>query len=970
MKLANKSYEDAVIDFHMFAEMFHEPERRKALFVQSVPLSEKKTFTQNGKPISAAERRTQILGDRSKGTPGLIDQVELTDAQKKQLWAELTNLAENHNDAYGYSPRADRIGKPKNEAQAKLLTDMNSDTYTALGINMEEVETRKKEFAELPQEEQDAINSIFSAAKELSDATKELNMIGNYWSFPVSNITGMFDYQYYMPFKNDKTHGKNLDKTPEKDLYLDPEAIGRGVSLQEVEHTTHGRFGVSTNPLAQLMSDAYRSADRAGRRNLTQAIMNALPKSEKNPNGTGIIRGEVRAHIPYAERDTTDMSEFKGGANIFHHNADGSIDVLQIQEPKILEAVRYSFKNERPLWDMANAITSGIGALHTRYNINFAPKNFVVDMFTNAWNIGGGEMGPLSATKYIGLVAGRVLQNGLGKAWEIAVLSEKGDKQSQQLMSNSEKKDPFVRDMLELIKFGGKTAYIQSFSIKQNMEKLRELKNKGWVARSKESVEAFLDAWSGMFELTSRTAAYSLFKEHYYKKNIADGMSDAKGPNGEMSPAERAACEQAAADTKNLTNFEKVGTYGRELGALYMFIRPSAISATRAIETAAPAFTPVSWAEQHMPAAVQDDPEAAKEYIKNFKTLRRNSQIMVSGLLGAGYATYWMAMMMAPDDEWERNSVRSDNMQQWTRNARFHIPDSVGLGRDVVIQTPWGFGLGAFPSIGAQIGGMVHGQTSFKDGMGNILGSILTDSFLPIPISKIPPSEEPLKWAFDSVVPSMLRPISEYIMNMNGIGQAINSASQRRFGDAFTGGDRIPEAYKDFTAWLYNDTKGEWSVSPNTLYFFTNSYVDGIARLGEMLYNWVDLSKGEKRFNPKTDLALLGSFFGAKSNVDAREFTKVQEKIKDLDTRLKTLNKTNRATAAEFKAENPGVESAISVYNQQVARLDKIRKRANEIRTMDIPPIDREEMLRLNILQQNMLKHEIIERLKGYGIEP
>jgi hypothetical protein len=550
----------------------------------------------------------------------------------------------------------------------------------------------------------------------------------------------------------------------------------------------------------------------------------------------------------------------------------------------------------------------------------------------------------------------------LGKAWEVALLIERGDKQSQQLMINSAKKDPFVRDMLELIKYGGKTAYIQSFSIKKNVEKLQELKNKGWVARSKESIDAFLDTWSGMFELTSRTAAYALFREHYYKKNLAEKMPAAE--------AYRAACEQAAADTKNLTNFEKVGKYGRELGGLYMFIRPSAISAARAIETASPAFTPVSWAEENMPAVVRGDPKAEAEYIKNFKELRTNSQIMIVGLMGSGYVGYLMAMMMAPDDEWKRNSVRSDNMQQWTRNARFHIPDSVGLGKDVVIQIPWGFGLGAFPAIGAQIGGMVHGQTSFKDGMGNILGSILTDSFLPIPISKIPPSEEPLKWAFDSVVPSMLRPISEYIMNMNGIGQTINSATQRRFGDAFTGGDRIPEVYKDFTAWLYDKTKGERNISPNTMYFFTNSYVDGIARLGEMAYNWIDLSKGEKRFNPKTDLALLGSFFGAKSNVDSREFTKVQEKIKDLDTRLKTLNKTNRATALEFRAENPGVESAISVYNQQVARLDKIRKRANEIRTMDIPPIDKEEMLRLNILQQNMLKHEIIERLKGYNIQP
>lgn len=963
MKLADKSFEDAEIDFHMYAEMFHEPERRTALWVQAVPLSTTKNLVQGGKPISAAERRTQILGDPSKGIPGLKDQVELTPAQQKQLWSELTSLAENYADVAGYTPRNIKID-PKKPNSAQALKKDNA-LYNVLGIDQKEVDLRKSEFDALPQEQQDAIMKIFDAARDLAKATKELNKIGNYWSYPVSNITGMYDYQFYMPFKGVAKHTEMAD-------LLDPDTIGqgrigtgkgsRGKALQEIEHATHGRFATANNPILQLMSDAYKGADRAGRRNFSQSIKNALPKSKLNPDGTGIIDGEIAEHIPFAARETVDLTKYKGGSNIFHYNEDGSIDILRINNPKLLNALRYSFKEEKPLWDLANDVTGWIGAQHTRYNINFAPKNFVTDLFTNAWNIGGGKMGPLSASKYIGLVAGRVMQNGLGKAWEVALLNEKGDKQSQQLMLNSAKKDPFVRDMLELIKYGGKTAYIQSFSIKNNVEKLRELKNKGWVARSKENIDAFLDTWSSMFELTSRTAAYAMFREYYYKKNLKENLSDAE--------AYRAACTQAAAETKNLTNFEKVGTYGRELGALYMFIRPSAISATRAIETVAPAFTTLSTAEDNMPAVVRNDPKAKAEYIKNFKELRRNAQIMSVGLIGAGYATYWMAMMMAPDDEWERNSVRNDNMQQWTRNARFHIPDSVGLGRDVVIQIPWGFGLGAFPSIGAQIGGMVHGQTSFKDGMGNILGSILTDSFLPIPISKIPPSEEPLKWAFDSVVPSMLRPISEYIMNMNGIGQTINSATQRKFGDAFTGGDRIPEVYKDFTAWMYDSSKGEWSISPNTMYFFTNSYVDGIARLGEMAYNWVDLSKGEKRFNPKTDLALLGSFFGAKSNVDAREFTKVQEKIKDLDVRLKTLNKTNRSTAAEFKAENPGVESAISVYNQQVARLDKIRKRANEIRTMDIPPIDREEMLRLNILQQNMLKHEIIERLKGYGIEP
>jgi hypothetical protein len=969
MELTKKSFKDAMIDFHMYAEMFHEPERRAALFVQSVPLSTKKVLKdKNGKPISPADRRTQILGDPSQKIAGLVQQVELTEAQQKQLWAELTSLAENHKDAYGYSPRADKIGTPKNPEQAALLVDKNSETYNALGIDQKEVDLRMSQFKALPQKEQDAIMAIFANAKALSEATKELNKIGNYQSFPVSNLMGMFNYQAYMPFKG---KGKKLGELTEKDQWVDPEGMGGGKSLQEIEHVTHGRFGVANHPLQQLMSDAYRGADRAGRRNFTQAIKNAMPKETANPDGTGIILGKIRKHIPFEERQATNLEEFKGGANIFHYNADGSIDILQVAEPEILNALRYSFKQDKPLLDLANDVTGWIGAQHTRYNFNFAPKNFVTDMFTNAWNMGGGMMGPLSAPKYIGVVAARVLQNGLGKAWDIALLNEKGDPKSQQRMNDSAKKDPFVRDMLEMIQFGGKTAYIESFSIKNNTEKLRALKSKNWVIRGKEGLDAFLDTWSGMFELTSRAAAYSMFKEFYYAQEKAKGTSDVKGPKGEMSEAEIAAATQAAAETKNLTNFEKVGLYGRELGAAYMFIRPSAISATRAIETVAPAFTPLSWAKQRMPKVVMDDPAAEKEFIKNYETLQRNSRIMVMSLTGMGTAMYYMAMMMAPDDDWERNSVKTDNMEQWTRNARFHIPDSVGLGRDVVIQLPWGFGLGAFPAIGAQIGGMFSGQTTIKQGMGNIVGSILTDSFLPIPISKIPMTEHPLSWAFDSIMPSAVRPISEYLMNMNGIGQSINSASMRRFGDAFTGGDRIPEVYKDFAQWLYEKSEGKYDMSPNTAYFLTNSYIDGIAKLGELGYNWVDLSKGDKAFNPKTDLVLLGSFFGSKPNVDAREFSKVQEKIKDLDTRAKTLSKVNREVYADFRAENPGVETAISVYNQQKARLDKLHKRANELRAdRNIPRIDREEMVRLNIIQQNMLKHSIVERMKGYGIEP
>ena len=187
---------------------------------------------------------------------------------------------------------------------------------------------------------------------------------------------------------------------------------------------------------------------------------------------------------------------------------------------------------------------------------------------------------------------------------------------SQKIMADMAKKDPFVRDMLEMITVGGKTVYIHSMSLKANTETLKNL-NPSWLITKKEQFEALIDTWSTMFELTSRTAAYQMFKDYYLQQNL-------KNTNMSKDEALQGAITRAAADTKNLTNFEKVGEYGRTLGALYMFIRPSAISAARAVETAGPAFTPTSWAIQRMPKAVLENRTAEKAYIENFKTLKWN----------------------------------------------------------------------------------------------------------------------------------------------------------------------------------------------------------------------------------------------------------------------------------------------------------------------------------------------------------
>ena len=107
-------------------------------------------------------------------------------------------------------------------------------------------------------------------------------------------------------------------------------------------------------------------------------------------------------------------------------------------------------------------------------------------------------------------------------------------------------------------------------------------------------------------------------------------------------------------------------------------------------------------------------------------------------------------------------------------------------------------------------------------------------------------------WAVDSALPSFMRPAVEFSVNINGIGQTIYNDSNRRMGDAYLGGDNIPQIYKEIAEYLNEKTLGTIDWSPNSLYFLTNTYMDGPARVFlELPTNLYDLSSGRKEFTPK-----------------------------------------------------------------------------------------------------------------------
>jgi hypothetical protein len=346
-------------------------------------------------------------------------------------------------------------------------------------------------------------------------------------------------------------------------------------------------------------------------------------------------------------------------------------------------------------------------------------------------------------------------------------------------------------------------------------------------------------------------------------------------------------------------------------------------------------------------------------------------------LFGLGVATYAMAHMTSDDDDLGRNAVATDNMDQWTRFARFHIPrdvsEAMGLKEPLIFQMPWGFGLGAFAAAGAQLAAVGYGNEKLSQALPNIFISIALDSFLPIPVSRIPitDAESGIKWFLDSAAPSVARPLLEFAMNKNGLGQDINSSAQRRMGDAYTGGDNIPELWKDASRWIHNSTDGYFDFSPNTLYFLSNSYVDGVSRIAEAGYGISDLTQGRKDFSPKTDLPLMGSFFGARSSYDAREFAKVEKEIQHME---KVINdfKTDPEEYARYTATYPMEEAAVEAYNKLVNKeLNPLRAEDKSIRNdRNLTPADRKALLEINKFQENLIKREMIELFKAYGIEP
>jgi hypothetical protein len=603
----------------------------------------------------------------------------------------------------------------------------------------------------------------------------------------------------------------------------------------------------------------------------------------------------------------------------------------------------------------AGAVSRFIGQGYTRFNQNFAPWNAFRDTLTNLYNLNvdrglvvAGKS--LSNTIWYG-VFDTAMGGGMVTAARVSRMYSKGNiKGIEELAKN----DKFAQNFLEYAKAGGVVTYLQGVSNIKELKNMEKVMQRGSIALNYEQTKDIatypFDMWFNGFETTVRISAFAAIKDGL----VSQGIS------------EQEAIKEAAIATKELANFEQSGKYGSEMGSLYMFARAQATGAVRAIDSLSYIAIPVEKAMEDLPDAVKSDPAAMAKFKEEYSRRRVYSAITAAALFGMGYMSFIMALSGSGDDDQGENIVEKDDMSRWVRALRFPIPDS-----DFMFQLPWGFGKGAFSAWGAQVAGYVSGTQSLSDMLGNSV-TVAMDSFIPVPASHIPVTKDIKTTAYsilDTISFTALRPIFEWLVNTNGLGMEIQNLEASRGGktpDAFISRTNIPQYYKDTTEWLFENTDGRVDVSPDIMYFFASSYMNGITLLGQNLENAALLSAGDKEFNAKTDNIILGSFIGTRSDYYSREFNRVEEKIKEKKQILggfETLDQYN-----EYTSRHPYDEGLVQEYekdvNGELKGLRSERKRIMNDRT--ISNKERTEQLKDNKITQQYVKAQFIAKYKYF----
>jgi Sec-independent protein translocase protein TatA len=904
---------------HMFSIGASERDVRRTLFLTKVPLSE-----------AADIRRTQIVNRVIGGDPDAPNGVSLAEASK--LRDELEALV----DADIAKPIAARLvdGQPAGKPSEAML-DMDSALYNVAGPYTKDQLADLRAFYAKEYAENEEIRQIFDPEngllKQIKDATIQFNKAGNYHSTQLDSLIAFYRNPNYMPFKGKGVkYGDDVDKL---NYYGGARLSG---DLLAAEERRTGRSTDADNPYLRLISDHNRAAGKQG---ITEIAAETARLGQMGTTATRVVEP-----ISFAERFRTGLEAYKDKDRFFLYKPDGSVEVWKIDSEDMREAIK-GFVDEPQAWaTWLGSLTSNIASMHTRWNPSFPVYNYIRDAITNGPLVGT-KYGPKVAAQYAATVASKVADGGMLKGFKVARLLSSGNLDEIKRLA---KTDEFYASLDDYVSNGGLVTYRDALNMRTLQEGLADAVDaqvgKKKFATTWKSVTDALDIWNDGFELTSRAAGYSVIKPQIVARMKAELGRD-------LTPQEMADANlEATQFVRGLFNYSETGKYGREMGALFMFSRSAITGATRFWDSFAPAFQNVDERLASVPREVftggaKDEAEVAQRiatYRKNFEQEQKNARLIAMGMMGMGVALYNMALMMSENDSMGRNKVLMDNMDIWQRNAR--IPVNIE-GMDY-LNVPWGFGFGMFGATGAQLASVASGGQSILEAASNLV-PIAMDSAVPIPSPQYSPFDHPTAFFVNSVMPSVVRPLMEYALNVDAFGKEIYVNRMNQYSDPYTGGERLPEIYTTATSWLAElpGATGEVIMSPKTLHFFVNSYLDGVGRIASSAAGLGSVAAGSSELDLKQMVPIVSSFIGVNTSYDAREYQDTRRLIGEYKQRLDAFENRPEQMRA-YLERNPNAQLIVDYYNKQSnRRLRDVQAAMNRVRESDMPQYMKRDQL-------------------------
>jgi hypothetical protein len=278
-------------------------------------------------------------------------------------------------------------------------------------------------------------------------------------------------------------------------------------------------------------------------------------------------------------------------------------------------------------------------------------------------------------------------------------------------------------------------------------------------------------------------------------------------------------------------------------------------------------------------------------------------------------------------------------------------------------------------AFGAQIAAYTSGEgVELKDFAVNTM-HIAMDSFIPIPTSGIDPTENTTAFILDMTLPSVARPLAQFAMNRNSLDQQIYRSSYNKYSSAYSANDSVPKIFKDASEYAFEFSDGKLVMSPDSMYFYTNNYADGISKIIESLYGGISVLKGDKYFDIEKDAFIFDSFLSTTSNLDARRFDTLKNNLTEKSKILEDMKLRNPQQAYKYaNIINPNLDVKLKVLDYfENKALKPIDTGANQIRNnITLNSKEKSTLLYRNKLEKNHVKkgaYDIIKSIDDLGKE-